>query len=221
MPAQSSNTTQNHDLRILHLEDNPMDAELVRVILASAGIKCTIKRIETREAFEDSIEREVWELIISDFTLPEFDGVSALGLVRKKEPELPFIFVSGTLGEESAVESLRQGATDYILKDRMLRLPASVRRAVQEAQVRTERRRDEQKIREQAVLLDRAHDAICLTDMEQRVRYWNKGADHIFGWSAQEILHQNLNELLFRLDDQRPLEALKHLIRSEEWHGEL
>ena len=163
----------------------------------------------------------MWDLIISDFTLPEFDGVSALGLVRKKEPELPFIFVSGTLGEESAVESLRQGATDYILKDRMLRLPASVRRAVQEAQVRTERRRDEQKIREQAVLLDRAHDAICLTDMEQRVRYWNKGAEHIFGWSAQEIVHQSLSQLLFRPDDQRPLEALKQLIRTEEWHGEL
>src|SRR6266498_735866 len=215
MPVQSPNKTQNPDLRILYLEDNPMDAELVRVILGSAGINCTIKRIETREDFEASIEQEVWDLIISDFTLPEFDGVSALGLVRKKDPEVPFIFVSGTLGEDSAVESLRQGATDYILKDRMSRLAASVCRALHEAQVRTERRRDEQKIREQGVLLDRAHDAICLTDMEQRVLYWNKGAEHIFGWSAQEILHQNLNALLFRPDDQRPLEALRHLIRSD------
>lgn len=71
------------------------------------------------------------------------------------------------------------------------------------------------------MLLDRAHDAICLTDMEQRVVYWSKGAEHIFDWSAQEILDQNLNELLFRPDDQRPLEALKQLIRTEEWHGEL
>jgi len=198
-----------------------MDAELVRTMLESAGINCSIKRIETRAAFQESIEWESWDLIISDFTLPSFDGMSALILARKKEPELPFIFVSGTIGEESAVESLRHGATDYILKDRMSRVAASVRRAVEEAQGRAERRRAEEKIREQAALLDQAHDAICLTDMEQRVLYWNKGAERTFGWSAQELMHQNFGERLFRRDDKRPLEALKQLIRSEEWHGEL
>ncbi len=208
-------------LRILHLEDNATDAELMRALLESEGVNCTIKRIETREAFQTALEEEPFDLIISDFTLPSFDGVSALTFARQKKPELPFIFVSGTIGEEAAVQSLRHGATDYILKDRMSRLPASVRRVVQEALARTERRRAEEKIREQAALLDRARDAICVTDLEQRIFYWNKGAERLFGWSAPDIANKNANELLLRGNTRSALAALKELIRNDEWQGEL
>ena len=221
MPAQSSDMSENPVLRILHLEDNPADAQLLQAMLKSQGVVCTIKPVETRQAFEAALEQEPLDLIISDFTLPTFDGVSALILTRQRKPELPFIFLSGTLGEEAAVESLRHGATDYILKDRMSRLAASVQRAMQEARARAERRRAEEKIREQAALLDKARDAICVTDMEQRILYWNKGAERMFGWTPQESVGQNVSALLFRRNDKRPLEALKQLIRSEEWQGEL
>src|SRR5690348_15421831 len=138
MPDLSSNPNQppGSALRILHLEDNPQDAELVRAMLESEGIKCALVRVQTREAFEAALEREQFDAVISDFTLPSFDGLSALSLSRQKKSDVPFIFVSGTIGEESAVESLRRGATDYILKDRLSRLPASVQRAVQEARAR-------------------------------------------------------------------------------------
>src|SRR5438034_5415033 len=221
MPAQSSDMSENPVLRILHLEDNPADAQLLQAMLKSQGVVCTIKPVETRQAFEAALEQEPVDLIISDFTLPTFDGVSALILTRQRKPELPFIFLSGTLGEEAAVESLRHGATDYILKDRMSRLAASVQRAMQEARARAERRRAEEKIREQAALLDKARDAICVTDMEQRILYWNKGAERLYGWSAEEAVGQNVNDLLVPGGSTRPAEALQELIPRDEWQGEL
>src|SRR5438046_7044961 len=132
MPAQTAKPL----LRILHLEDNAPDAELLRATLERQAVDCAIKRVETREAFEAALEREQFDLVISDFTLPSFDGLSALTICRHKKPELPFIFVSGTIGEDAAVESLKRGATDYVIKDRLSRLAASVERAVQEAQSR-------------------------------------------------------------------------------------
>ncbi len=208
-------------LRILHLEDNANDAELLRVMLERQGINCAIKRVETREAFQMALEREQFDLIISDFTLPSFDGLSALTIARQKRPEVPFVFVSGTIGEEAAVESLRHGAIDYVLKDRLSRLAASVERAVQEAQTRVQRRQAESKIREQAALLDKARDGICVTDMEQQIFYWNKGAERLYGWGAQDAVGRNVNDLLFQDGSTRPLEALKELIRRDEWQGEL
>ena len=208
-------------LRILHLEDSAPDAELLRATLERQAVDCAIKRVETREAFEAALEREQFDLIISDFTLPSFDGLSALTIAGQKRPELPFVFVSGTIGEEAAVESLKRGATDYVLKDRLSRLGASVKRAVEQAQARVERRQGEERIREQAALLDKARDAICVTDMEQRILYWNKGAERLYGWSAQEAVCQNVNDLLVPGGSTRPLEALQELIPRDEWQGEL
>ena len=130
MPAQTAKPL----LRILHLEDNPTDAELLRSMLERQRIDCAIKRVETQAAFEAALEREQFDLIISDFTLPSFDGLSALAIAGQKRPELPFVFVSGTIGEEAAVESLKRGATDYVFKDRLSRLAASVKQAVEKAQ---------------------------------------------------------------------------------------
>src|SRR6266513_415839 len=208
-------------LRILHLEDNPTDAELVRGMLEAAGVDCAIRRVETREAFQSALEREQFDLVISDFTLPSFDGLSALTICRHKKPELPFIFVSGTIGEDAAVESLKRGATDYVIKDRLSRLAASVERAVQEAQSQAERLQADEKIREQAALLDKARDAICVMDMEFTILYWNRGAERLYGWSVEEAVGRSAHDLLFRGNVSLLLEAVKQLIRQNEWQGEL
>ena len=208
-------------LRILHLEDNPTDAELMRGMLEAAGVDCAIRRVETREAFQSALEREQFDLVISDFTLPSFDGLSALTICRHKKPELPFIFVSGTIGEDAAVESLKRGATDYVIKDRLSRLAASVERAVQEAQSRAERLQADEKIREQAALLDKARDAICVMDMEFTILYWNHGAERLYGWSVEEAVGQSAHDLLFRGNVSLLLDAVKQLIRQNEWQGEL
>jgi len=208
-------------LRILHLEDNPTDAELVRGMLEAAGVDCAIRRVETREAFQSALEREQFDLVISDFTLPSFDGLSALTICRHKKPELPFIFVSGTIGEDAAVESLKRGATDYVIKDRLSRLATSVERAVQEAQSQAERLRADEKIREQAALLDKARDAICVMDMEFTILYWNRGAERLYGWSVEEAVGQSAHDLLFGGNVSLLLEAVKQLVRQNEWQGEL
>ena len=223
MPSHASNSKQTPGsvLRILHLEDNPNDAELMRLTLEGQGVHCAIKRVQTREAFEGALEQEPFDLVISDFTLPSFDGLSALTISRQIKPDVPLIFFSGTIGEEATVESLRRGATDCILKDRLSRLPASVQRAVHDSQVRAERRIADEIIREQASLLDKSRDAICVTDMDQRILYWNKGAERLYGWSAQEAVGRNTDELLFRGRSNPPIEPLKQLIRQDEWQGEL
>ena len=131
-------------LRILDLEDDPLDTELVQANLAEGGIACEIVRVQTREEFEASLMNGDFDLVLSDYSLPSFDGLSALELAKEIRPEVPFILVSGAIGEERAIEALKSGATDYVLKQRLERLVPAVRRAVREAEERTERRRAEE-----------------------------------------------------------------------------
>src|ERR1700735_756829 len=128
-------------LRILHLEDDPNDAVLIEATLVSGGIPCSTTCVVNREDFVAARERGSIDLVLSDFALPSFDGFSAIATVRAGWPDLPVILVSGTLGEEVAVDSLKSGATDYVLKDHLFRLAPAVRRAMQEVKERDERRR--------------------------------------------------------------------------------
>src|ERR1700719_2841639 len=134
-------------LRILHLEDEPRDAELVRETLASAGISCHVTRVETEPDFRASLGQGGFDLILADYTLPSFDGLSALKIVQQQWPHVPFIFVAGTLGEDVAIEALKIGATDYVSKTGLSRLVSSVQRALREAQERTELSRAEDALR--------------------------------------------------------------------------
>ena len=150
-----------NSLRILLLEDSPIDAELTLATLADGGIACEPVRVETGLDFRAALEDGSFDLILADYALPSFDGVSALAIAQAVAPELPFIFVSGTLGEELAIETLKSGATDYVVKQRIERLVPSVRRALREAAERDERRTAEQemmKAKELAEAANRAKD---------------------------------------------------------------
>jgi signal transduction histidine kinase len=128
-------------LRILHLQDDPLDAELVKAIFQAEGISTEIFRVKTRDEFTTAIERSGFDIIFSDHSLPGFDGISALANAREKCPDIPFIFITGKMGEELLVETLKSGATDYVLKNGIQRLIPSVRRALREAAERSERRK--------------------------------------------------------------------------------
>jgi signal transduction histidine kinase len=128
-------------LHILHLEDDPNDAALVQTTLEAGGIACAITCVQTRDDFVAALECGGIDLILSDFTLPAFDGLAALKIVRDQRPDLPVIMVSGTLGEERAVDSLKSGATDYVLKEHPARLVPAVRRAMLEVETRAENKR--------------------------------------------------------------------------------
>ncbi len=338
-------------MRFLHLEDNANDQLLVREMLHGDGLLGEMVAVSTSSEFENALHRQPFDLIISDFSLPSFDGLKALAIARKISPHTPFIFFSGTIGEEVAVESLRNGATDYVLKQRPQRLVGAVRSALRmkgermrmtqmegelrqmeerlrivarasndvvwewdipndkvwfsenfqdilgyhreeigsslqrwqslihpddrdrvvasltaavagsgrvwwsEHRVRrangsylnvydrasivysddrkplrmvgikidmTERKKSEEKILEQAELLDKAQDAIIVCDLDRAILYWNKGAQRIYGWSAGEALGKNVRELFFH--DKIPsqlAEAAKSLDETGEWTGEL
>jgi len=109
-------------IRVLYLEDSEADSELVQALLEEAGIACELTRVETQAEFAAALEAGGFTLILSDIALPAYDGLSALADARERCPDLPFILVSGTLGEEAAIESLKAGATDYVLKQRLSRL---------------------------------------------------------------------------------------------------
>ena len=126
-------------LHILHLEDDPHDAALIQATLEAEGVHCAITRVQSRSDFEVALERGGVDLILSDYLLPAFDGMSALHIACTRCPTVPFIVVSGTLGEERAIDSLKSGATDYVLKERLARLAPAVRRAMQEVEERAER----------------------------------------------------------------------------------
>ena len=109
-------------IKLLHLEDDPADAELVKATLEDAGLSCRIHCVQTRETFETALVQGGIDIILADYKLPMFDGISALWLTQELDREIPFIFVSGTMGEEAAIEGLTEGATDYVLKQRLSRL---------------------------------------------------------------------------------------------------
>lgn len=135
-------------LRILHLEDDPNDAELVQNTLAEEGIDCQVVLVDTRERFILELEGSSFDLVLADFALPGFDGMGALAIVHERYPDLPFVFVSGRLGEEAAIESLKSGAKDYVLKSRLSRLAPAVQRALNECEERDELKQAEQALRE-------------------------------------------------------------------------
>jgi PAS domain S-box-containing protein len=135
-------------LRILILEDLPSDAELMVYELRQAEIAHTYRRVADREPFVAALEENWPDLILSDFHLPNFDGLEALALAQAACPDTPFIFVSGAMGEEVAIDALKRGATDYVLKDRLSRLGPAVQRALREAEERRERRQAEALLRE-------------------------------------------------------------------------
>jgi len=136
------------EIHILLLEDSEADAELVGHSLRKGGMIFTSERAETRVEYIRALERAPPDVILSDYSLPSFDGYTALAIAQAKCPDAPFIFVTGTLGEEVAIETLKQGATDYVLKHRLSRLVPSVQRALREAEERRERRRAEEQLRQ-------------------------------------------------------------------------
>ena len=133
--------TEDPVLRVLLVEDSLDDAALVLIELKRYGLSITAKRVDTADALKEALASEAWDVVISDYTMPGFDGREAMQIVKARQPDLPFIIVSGAVGEDIAVECMRIGATDYLLKDQLARLGAAVERDVREARRRVEERR--------------------------------------------------------------------------------
>jgi len=195
-----TNLEMKPELRILYLEDDPKDAELVEETLATDGIRCRVMRVETKADFIAALEKGGIDLILADYTLPSFDGLSALKIAQQGWPQVPLIFVSGTLGEEVAIEALKIGATDYVFKTRLSRIVPSVQRALREAEERIGLSRAEEALRRSEVYLAEAqklsHTGSFGWDVSSGKIYWSQETFRIFGCeppaepSLELVLHR-------------------------------
>jgi len=175
-------------LRILLLEDDAQDVELIQELLEADHFVCEVAHVQTRAEFLAGLEDSGIELILADYTLPSFDGLSALKLALSARPDLPFIFVSGTLGEEAAIDALKTEATDYVLKTRLSRLVPSVQRALREARERAERKKAEDALRRSEMYLAEAqrlsHTGSFGWDLLREEIYWSDETYRIFECEA-------------------------------------
>jgi len=173
------------------LEDDPLDAVLVQSALEAGGILCTTSRVDSRDAFVAALELGGIDLVLSDFSLPAFDGLSAIEIVRARWPDLPVILVSGTLGEELAIDSLRSGATDYVLKGRLARLVPAVRRAMEEVEERAGNRRTEKALLESEqrlrIIFTESPLGIALVGGDGRPVLTNLALQKMLGYTGEEL----------------------------------
>src|SRR5258707_12847340 len=200
-------------LRILSIEDDPKDSKLIQDLLETEDIVCEVTRVDTQAALLASLEQGGIDLILADYTLPSFDGISALKLAMTACPEVPFIFVSGTLGEEVAIEALKIGATDYVLKTRLSRIVPSVQRALREAEERIDLSRAERALRRSEAYLAEAqklsHTGSFGWDVSSGKIYWSQETFRIFEYdpSAEPTL-----ELVFHRTHPEDRALVRQLI---------
>jgi CheY-like chemotaxis protein len=208
-------------LRILNLEDNEADAALNQAMITARWPNSEFVRVDTRADFVARLEQEKFDLIFSDYTMPGFDGGEALSIARVKSPNTPFLYVSGTIGEDAAIEALKNGATDYVLKHRLLRLIPAVDRALREAEECAERERAERAMRESEhkyrEVFESLADAAFLTDAKTgKIIDTNRCAESMLGCTRGEILGRKISQLLAVLDkagvdDAAPFECAMNL----------
>jgi two-component system cell cycle sensor histidine kinase/response regulator CckA len=209
-------------VRVLHLEDDPNDRLLVQEMVSADGLDCEFTPVQTRGDFETALHQGSFDLIISDYSMPSFDGLSGLSIAHEVSPKTPFIFFSGTIGEDSAVNSLKKGAVDYVTKQRPHRLVPAIRQALRNVESHALLQRTEEKNREQAELLDKATDAILVCDLSNCITYWNESAERIYGWTAAEAIGKDVIETLFHgKPPSQVQEMMKSVEERGEWAGEL
>jgi signal transduction histidine kinase/CheY-like chemotaxis protein len=185
-------------VRILLLEDSALDAELVVARLNKAGLNVDVSRAVDRTTFFEHLYARDYDLILADYALPDFDGLSALEAAREMERQIPFIFISGRVGEEVAIETLQRGATDYVLKQRLDRLVPAVRRALKEAEEHAARMRVEQNFRESETRFRRVIDAlpqmVWVATSYGKLIYTNKAwvesvREGTASWMDESVIH--------------------------------
>ena len=198
-------------LHILHLEDNPNDAVLIQSTLEAGGITCASARVENHDDFVAALEHGGIDLIFSDFSLPAFDGLSALKIAHDRWPDLPVIMVSGTLGEERAIDSLKSGATDYVLKGSLARLVPAVRRAMQEVEERDKHQRAEKMIQSERDFSEASLNSLpgifFLYDQAGKFLRWNRNFERVSGYATGEIAR--MRPFDFFVGDERDYIAKK------------
>jgi diguanylate cyclase (GGDEF)-like protein/PAS domain S-box-containing protein len=215
-PAAQASESAAGPVRVLVLEDVASDADLEIRALQNAGINVIARRAEARQEFTQALDEFMPDVVLADYNLPQFDGLAAIELVRKRSPDLPVILVTGVLGDEAAVQLIKAGVTDYILKDRLARLAPAVQRALWEAAEIRRRRLAEAARDGLARIVESARCAIIGTDLDGTVISWNSGAETIHGYTASEIVGTKIATLAPPELRAETEELIGKVVRGEE-----
>ncbi len=206
-------------LKILHLEDSKIDAELIAEKLQEDGVSCTIDWVDTQDDFAARLALGDFDIILADYTLPSFDGLSALRMTRLRYPDVPFIFVSGTIGEDRAVDTFKNGATDYVLKGHLSRLVPSIRRSLKESEERKERKRAEEALREASQfnhqVIDSAGEGIIVYGHDLRYQVWNPFMERLTGLRSSEVIGKSPLEVFPFLREVGVMASLDQALSGE------
>lgn len=192
-----------HSIRILLVEDDSSDALLIDRELRKGGLDFQSWRVQSKDQFVQALTSQP-DIILSDHGLPAFDGLSALAIAKETVPDVPFIFVTGSLGEEVAIKTLKSGATDYVLKHALGNLVPAVQRALSQAADRARRKEAEEELRRnqarKSAILNAAMDAIITIDHEGKIRGWNRSAETTFGYTRDQAIGKEMAELIIPPD---------------------
>lgn len=208
-------------LRVLIIDDSPLDTELLLRELNSSFIT-HFRRVDTAEEMLNALEGAAWDIIISDYVMPRFSGLDAIALLRKEGYTLPLIVVSGKIEDDAAVETMRAGASDYILKDNLARLVPAIRRELEESEVRRQKMKAEDELRKLSHAVEQSPVSIIITDRNGTIEYVNPKFTQMTGYGADEAVGQTPRILKSGQIPDSEYRRLWEIITSgREWHGEL
>ena len=210
-------------LAVLIVEDSERDAQLIVYLLKKAGYGVVSERVETADQMRSALEKRTWDIVISDYSLPQFDGHTALELLKEKQQDIPFIVVSGAIGEETAVALMKAGAHDYLMKSNLARLAPAVVRELGQAEVRREQKRTENQLRQLSRAVEHSPASIVITDINGNIEYVNLKFTAVTGFTFDEVLGKILPNT-FGASEMPPEISTDHwqVVRSgKEWRGEM
>jgi len=204
-------------IKILLIEDNPGDARLLQELLKEVtSVQFRLEQVDCLSQGMERLNQQSFDVVLLDLTLPDSQALETFLKLYAHAPEVPIVVITGLTDETLALRAVQEGAQDYLVKGQVSSdlLSRSIRYAI-------ERKRTEQKMAEQAALLDIATDAILVRDLEGHILFWNQGAERLYGWKADEAIGQKVSELLYKPASLQFQAAQKQLINTGEWYGEL
>ena len=205
-------------LNVLIVEDSENDSTLLLEELRKKNFSPIHERVQTAQEMSSALELRTWDVIVSDYVMPNFSGPDALLLLHEKDMDIPFIVVSGTYGEEAAVHMMKAGANDYIVKGNLSRLAPAIEREMAAAKARRAHKKAEENGRILAAIVESTDDAIFGKNLDGTIISWNRAAEHIFGYRAREIIGRSVS-ILFPRDKRDELIDLMERIRKGEHIG--
>jgi PAS domain S-box-containing protein len=208
-------------LYVLIVEDSEDDADLLVRELRRAGYELVYQRVDTAEGLHAALAGQVWDLVLADYSMPSFSGTQALAVVRSRGLDVPFIFVSGTIGEDTAVAAMKAGAQDYLTKGNLKRLAPAIERELRETEVRRERSRAEEKLKKLSRAVEQSANLVIITDADGVIEYVNPKFLDATGYALDEVSGRKPSLWKSgKTSDKEYAELWRTILAGDDWHGE-